>query len=79
MFNLRSLIIEIFTDALLIALPGDIIYLYLVGGWQEPNSYILAVELVILPAIMLLGVWRVVRFIRGNHIARNTNVDTAPD
>ena len=74
MFNLRSLIIEIVTDALLIALPGDIFYLYLVGRWQEPILFILAVELVILPAIMVLGVWRVVRFVRGNHMARDVNV-----
>jgi len=59
----REYLIETLTDGLLIWLPGDILYLYFAGGWQEPNQFILYAELVALPLIVLFGVWRLGRFI----------------
>lgn len=56
--------IETVTDAFLIWLPGDILYLYFAGGWREPNRFILVTELIMLPLISLFGIWRLVRYIR---------------
>lgn len=61
----RNLIIEAITDTLLIVLPGDLLYLYFAGGWYEPAIWLLVLEMLILPCIALLGIWRVVRFIQG--------------
>lgn len=62
----HEIIIEIITDACLIALPFDLLYLYFAGGWYEPNIIILIVELVVLPFIILFGMFRVWRYIRKN-------------
>ncbi len=56
-------LLETFTDSLLIALPADLLYLYYAGGWREPNEYILCLELASLMAAVLLGTWRIVSFV----------------
>lgn len=55
---------EILTDAALIVLPADILYLYIAGGWTEPNLIILWSELIALPLLSLLGIWRTYKLIR---------------
>ena len=55
-------IIEVLTDTCLIVLPCDLLYIYSYGGWYEPNPIILWAELIILPSIILLGIFRVWRY-----------------
>ena len=55
-------VIEVLTDAALIALAGDLLYLYFEGCWYELNPIILWSELIVLPCIILLGIFRVCRY-----------------
>jgi len=61
---LRKHIVEILTDAVVIWLPIDILYLYFAGGWYEPIKVILWAELIMLFAIPIFGIWRVYSYIR---------------
>jgi len=56
--------IEVVTDALLIVMAGDILYLYFIGAWYEPCIPVLITELTILPAIIGFAIWRFVRYIK---------------
>ena len=60
---IKNTIIEVITDTCLIALPADLLYLYFAGAWSDPNKFILVTELVILPLIILFGIWRVWKFL----------------
>jgi len=64
--------IETITDACLIALPGDLLYLYFAGVWYDPNPVILWAELVILPLISLFGIFRVWRYLRRKNSTHST-------
>ena len=57
-------IIEAVTDALLIVMAGDILYLYFIGRWYEPCLPILIIELTILSATIVFAIWRFVRYIK---------------
>ena len=61
---MRKHIVENITTVCLFWLPIDLLYLYYAGGWQEPNRFILIVELVILYALPLFAVWRFIRYLR---------------
>ena len=60
---IKTAIKEVITNACLIVLPADLLYLYFAGEWTDPNKYILTVELIVLPLILIFGVWRTVRFL----------------
>jgi len=62
----RAILLEVITDAVMIWLPVDLIYLYFAKGWSEPNTIILRVELVVLFLLPMFGIWRVYAFIKAN-------------
>jgi len=61
---IKEHIIEVLTDTFLIFLPLDLMYIYFYGGWYETNPYIEWAELMLLPCIMLLGIFRVWKYCR---------------
>ena len=61
---LRNFMVESITDALLLALPINLLYLYFKGTWSDPITVILWLELAMLFAIPLFGLWRVFTYIR---------------
>jgi len=61
---LRKHLVEILTDAVVIWLPIDILYLYFAGGWCEPIKVIFWAEMIMLFALPLFGIWRVYFYIR---------------
>jgi len=63
-------IIEVVTDALLIVMAGDILYLYFIGRWYDPCLPILIAELTILSATIVFAIWRFVRYIKIHYIKR---------
>ena len=56
-------VIEVLTDAALIALPTNLLFLYFVNAWYEPNQLILASELFFLFGFTVFGIWRVWRYL----------------
>jgi len=56
--------IEVVTDALLITMAGDILYLYFIGRWYEPCIPILIVELTVLSAAVGFAIWRFIHYIK---------------
>ena len=60
----RKDFVEILTDAVVIWLPIDLLYLYFAGSWYEPIKVILYSELVLLFALPIFGVLRVYFYIR---------------
>ncbi len=50
--------IEVVTDGMLLAMSGDLLYLYFNHGWQEPNTIILYLELVVLFSLPVFAIWR---------------------
>ncbi len=59
-----AIVVEIITDAVIIWLPIDLLYLYFAGGWSEPDRTILVIELVVLFLLPMFGMWRVYYLIR---------------
>jgi len=57
-------IIEIITNGVLIALPINLLYLYIAGGWTEPNSIILNIEIFVLVCLPFFSIWRFSNYIR---------------
>ena len=55
---------EIITNALLIWLPIDLLYLYCAGAWSDKNVIILNIEIFVLLCIPILGIYRVVEHYR---------------
>ncbi len=55
---------NLFANGMLIVLSGDLLYLYIAGGWTEPNEIILISELVLLPLIGIMGLVRMVKIVR---------------
>ncbi len=47
-----------------VILPVDLLYLHYAGGWQEPNSWILSLELALLYVLPVFGVWYLVNYLR---------------
>ena len=64
----RKDFVEILTDAVVIWLPIDLLYLYFAGSWYEPVKVILYSELVLLFALPIFGIMRVYFYIR--HLRR---------
>lgn len=60
---MKKHLIEILTDAALIALPTNLLYLYFANAWHEPNQLILASELFCLSGFTVFGIWRVWRYL----------------
>ena len=54
----KRFFIEAVTTGLLVALPADLLYLYYIGVWYEPNKTLELAELVILYAVPLFAIWR---------------------
>jgi len=54
---------NILTNAFLIALPLDLLYLYFAGAWYDPSPVILYTELGLLFTIPLFAVWRFCRYL----------------
>jgi len=63
--------IEVVTDALLMVMAGDILYLYFIGAWYEPCIPALITELIILPATIGFAIWRFVRYIKIHYKAKS--------
>ena len=59
-----ELAIQLFADKLLIVLSADLLYLYHMGAWSDPNRGILLAELVALSLIIPFGIWKIQRTIR---------------
>jgi len=66
MEKLRGIIratVELLTAMLLVVLAGDLLYLYYIGAWYDPNKIIEISEVVLLYALIVLGVgyfiWRI--------------------
>lgn len=57
------LVVEGITDAILMALPIDLFYLYFNRGWREPILPILILEFVLLICVFALGFARLVYLI----------------
>lgn len=57
--------VEILTDVCLIWLPIDLLILYSWGAWSDPIKAILWAELIMLPLISMLGVYRVIKLFEG--------------
>ena len=49
---------------LVIWLSLDLLYLYLAGGWSEPTTFILWVELAALVLMPPFGFWKLYRFLK---------------
>ena len=60
---MKKHLIEVLTDAALIALPTNLLYLYFANAWHEPNQLILASELFCLFVFPVFGIWRVWRYL----------------
>jgi len=52
-----KLIAQLSAYAFLMVLASDLLFLYSVGGWDDPNKAILISELISLGGICLLGLW----------------------
>lgn len=61
---MKKYIVEIATDACLIGMAADLLYLYFAGGWTDPIFVILLAELITLIGIILLGIWRFYDFLK---------------
>jgi len=59
---IKRAIKETITDALLIGMAADLLYLYFAGAWYDPYLPILIIELVMLVAIIGFGIYRVIMF-----------------
>ncbi len=59
----RGFFIEVATNALLIALPADLLYLYYSGLWYDPIKALEVTEVVILYLVILFAFWRHYQFI----------------
>ena len=59
-----SIFVEVITDAVIIWLPIDLLYLYFSGVWSDPNTIILSVELAMLFLLPMFGTTRLYHFIR---------------
>lgn len=60
----KSIWIEVITDAVIIWLPIDLLYLYFANGWCEPNQLVLHTELALLFLLPAFGIFRLLRFIK---------------
>ncbi len=60
----KSIFIEVITDAVIIWLPIDLLYLYFANGWREPNYLVLHTELALLFLLPAFGIFRLCRFIK---------------
>lgn len=60
---MKENMLEFVTDMLLIVLSADLLALYIIGRWYEPNLVILVSELVVLVAIIGFAVYRIHRYI----------------
>lgn len=61
---MKELIVECWTDILIIILAGDLLYLYFAGSWSDPILAIEVLELIILFSALIFGCWRLIMFIR---------------
>ena len=61
---MKRYIKETLTDAFLIGMAGNLLYLYFAGGWRESNLVILVIELITLGGIVIFGFWRVYDFLK---------------
>ena len=59
---IKECIIEWLTDALLVSLAGNLLYLFFKRVWIEPNLLILIAEFLFLSVAIILGVWRYIRW-----------------
>lgn len=57
--------IEVVTNSCLIILPADLLYIYYMGYWYDPHPVIQYAELALLYMLPILGVWRIIRHLRG--------------
>jgi hypothetical protein len=62
----RSVLLEVVTAAAIVSLPIDLLYLYFAGGWNEPNQFILGIELGVLFLLPMFGIWRLYHFVAAN-------------
>ncbi|MBI4304534.1 MAG: hypothetical protein HY665_09400 [Chloroflexi bacterium] len=53
-----KVIMEVVINTALIALPGDLLYLYIVGSWYDPIEVVEITELVILSLLPVIGLFR---------------------
>ena len=60
---MKEHLIEVLTDVPLIVLPINLIFLYFISAWHEPNQLILASELVCLFGFPVFGIWRLWRYL----------------
>lgn len=59
-----ELAIQLFADLLLIVLSADLLYLYHMGAWSDPNRGILLTEFVLLSLMIPFAIWKIQRTIR---------------
>ena len=60
---MKEAFLEFVTDMLLIVLSADLLLLYFMGGWSDPNPIILWSELIALVAIIGFAIYRFHRYI----------------